>query len=1578
MVPKAHSKASTPVREAAAPTPPVKNHSSIYSLLHSASGFNFTPAVQRTNHIDGGIRNSPPPAPVRDASSLKAVRYGPGHEKFPSWPGEVAPRSNVTGGSTRSKSWTEHTNYPKEQPPPVSRPYNRRVNPAFTQQLKTVMERCEKIPPETYESTGINEGNRPPLYLPRLDRDGKILGDSDYSVPSPPERDLTSKPQLTQADLEEYARSYEDTHFTQLGGQLTRAELEQYSRAYDDASLRSSHQTQNSYAQSEGYHSYVSSTDSTTTTPFLDRLRRDSEAVGDRTGSEDIRVGRESSASSGSSSETLKWHGSLSDVSSLGSSSCNTHHQLIAHSARVQTPQRHHSESVLYLGGAVPQWNSQVQRNNQLNNQMRRLFPVSTYTVQPTDQASPRCGTTLTVAERISELERQQQIQPTLQQPQPQSATPLRYAYHEGERRSRVTDHASLKAIQKKALLSFYERHHSTWKSEPQLGPSSPHSGAPPQPPPRPRPLNHSASRRSSSASDYACSSWREMLGTNKDSTSNNTNGNRDVSVKHQHSSSCGSLSTSALGPLIVGPAISVDDWVPARPPKKPHLRAAYPPPRMASPDLPPPSPPPVIEDEVFVSDEPLPPPPSEDQLPDWASGHSSDVRLPKTYSHVEGPPVISQKYGNSQSHEQKLKSSSKLQLDKSNMNTSLSLDNLTKSSDIKINSNYILDRSDTSPVSPASEFHFENQPDLLRHIDSKSVPRDTEKVNYVTTQDKEKALDRLLERKFEPGHIEEHRPSKSVLEWNKGPQRQRSVDSYFGSSSSILKEVEINNDQKFLEIKVSQDRRSAENLLQSNLTDSWKNYDMDQPKSLDSNLSIIEDHQQSVNKPGPQTPVDKKHVSSPSGNSCVLKPPSGAYTKTPSDSNSMKPTYRCIREHFMRSASVRMDVNPLHFNGENSNVKPDFMQPIERKSLRFSTTQKLLVNGKIANAVQNGRTSPPPRKFLSTSQLPRKVPNNVPAKMSLSTGCLKLDGSLSGFTKPIPAAESADTSEKEESLVPSSPPQSGSVTSAQISQSKASYIAYRREPRDRDRGIPNFEGSYKRTMSPSGCHILESPESTKDKLVTEDCSTEENTKQCVQSETEKVPPSHENLTDAQNSASLDNVEISKTLPRNYSSPSANPTKRPSRSSRTQSDPVNASQRENFEASLHVTKADIGSDDKKETISSDVCERLNTAPSPSVSVSTSISSPVEDEEEKELKNITVSDSDRTVNNCDEPLRLVQRTEVTLRVNATTSDASSQTEASTTPSPSPVIVSPQFIRRPLQEEIECEQLSRDLASQLSPTHRLQGILAPGPEVKRSTDYVSGLFRMDVTPRTRVCVTSNNLPPTTSPSSNTRDLDDNIATQSLSANSAYFTTSECKAKLMALYSQSQPDSLNGISNLHQKKEELMARLTRKLNVLRSEAIAVSEESRVNDALGFNVEDRVGALARPHEASKFRLHVKEVGHITSLLLGLSGRLARAENALLGLSEDHEDRKTLESKRDKLRAQLEEAKELKANIDRRSSSVSAMLYRYLTAEEYADYDHFINMKAKLLIDSREIADKIQLGEEQLAALKETMIESR
>jgi protein Shroom len=83
------------------------------------------------------------------------------------------------------------------------------------------------------------------------------------------------------------------------------------------------------------------------------------------------------------------------------------------------------------------------------------------------------------------------------------------------------------------------------------------------------------------------------------------------------------------------------------------------------------------------------------------------------------------------------------------------------------------------------------------------------------------------------------------------------------------------------------------------------------------------------------------------------------------------------------------------------------------------------------------------------------------------------------------------------------------------------------------------------------------------------------------------------------------------------------------------------------------------------------------------------------------------------------------------------------------------------------------------------------------------------------------------------------------------------------------------------------------------------------------------------------------------------------------------------LESKRDRLLEQLDEAKSLKEDIDRRGMNLSKILEKSLTQDEYADYDYFINMKAKFIVDSREIADKIKLGEEQLNALKDTLVHS-
>lgn len=65
----------------------------------------------------------------------------------------------------------------------------------------------------------------------------------------------------------DYAECYEDESKTLL----TKVELEQYTKDYEENIIKGSHQKQPSYAQSEGYHSYVSSNDSAIVTPLLDR-----------------------------------------------------------------------------------------------------------------------------------------------------------------------------------------------------------------------------------------------------------------------------------------------------------------------------------------------------------------------------------------------------------------------------------------------------------------------------------------------------------------------------------------------------------------------------------------------------------------------------------------------------------------------------------------------------------------------------------------------------------------------------------------------------------------------------------------------------------------------------------------------------------------------------------------------------------------------------------------------------------------------------------------------------------------------------------------------------------------------------------------------------------------------------------------------------------------------------------------------------------------------------------------------------------------------------------------------------------
>lgn len=104
-------------------------------------------------------------------------------------------------------------------------------------------------------------------------------------------------------------------------------------------------------------------------------------------------------------------------------------------------------------------------------------------------------------------------------------------------------------------------------------------------------------------------------------------------------------LSKDLLGAMIIGQIISIDDWVPERPPKSSSMR-------IPSPDLPPP--PNVESIPVLDHDEPLPPPPPEllKQEPDVKinaasrrnsfAGQSSNVQTKAKSNNIPlSPPAI-------------------------------------------------------------------------------------------------------------------------------------------------------------------------------------------------------------------------------------------------------------------------------------------------------------------------------------------------------------------------------------------------------------------------------------------------------------------------------------------------------------------------------------------------------------------------------------------------------------------------------------------------------------------------------------------------------------------------------------------------------------------------------------------------------------------------------------------------------------------------------------------------------------------------------------------------------------------------
>ncbi|XP_027289136.1 protein Shroom4 isoform X1 [Cricetulus griseus] len=213
------------------------------------------------------------------------------------------------------------------------------------------------------------------------------------------------------------------------------------------------------------------------------------------------------------------------------------------------------------------------------------------------------------------------------------------------------------------------------------------------------------------------------------------------------------------------------------------------------------------------------------------------------------------------------------------------------------------------------------------------------------------------------------------------------------------------------------------------------------------------------------------------------------------------------------------------------------------------------------------------------------------------------------------------------------------------------------------------------------------------------------------------------------------------------------------------------------------------------------------------------------------------------------------------------------------------------------------------------------------------------------------------------------------------SAYYNISVAKAELLNKLKEQPEMAEAGLGEegvdyeLAQKKIQLIESIGRKLSVLREAQRGLVDDINANSALGEEVEANLKAVCKSNELEKYHLFIGDLDKVVNLLLSLSGRLARVENALNSIdSETNQEKLVLIEKKRQLTSQLADAKELKEHVDRREKLVFSMVSRYLPQDQLQDYQHFVKMKSALIIEQRELEEKIKLGEEQLRCLKESL----
>ncbi|XP_078268551.1 protein Shroom4-like [Rhinoraja longicauda] len=300
------------------------------------------------------------------------------------------------------------------------------------------------------------------------------------------------------------------------------------------------------------------------------------------------------------------------------------------------------------------------------------------------------------------------------------------------------------------------------------------------------------------------------------------------------------------------------------------------------------------------------------------------------------------------------------------------------------------------------------------------------------------------------------------------------------------------------------------------------------------------------------------------------------------------------------------------------------------------------------------------------------------------------------------------------------------------------------------------------------------------------------------------------------------------------------------------------------------------------------------------------------------------------------------------------------------------------------ELTSEELLRDIAGK---DQSLADILDPNSKRKSAVDMMGGIFpeSKDELSWARERKKRNPLQLSLNVNSERVSVRATSPTATVCSTtcSTYYSTSTAKAELLnkmkdlpKMAEECLEEEEEEDNKLIEKKQQLICSLSRKISVLHEAQKSLLEDISANCALGAEAERMVNNVCKPNEFDKYRMFIGDLDKVVNLLLSLSGRLARVENALNNLDPEtnEEERHALNEKKKQLTAQLEEAKELKEHVDHRERVVHDILVKHLSEDELQDYTHFVKMKSALIIEQRELEDKIKLGEEQLKCLRESL----